>query len=292
MSVRQPAFRRAGLGGRARRLAAIYGLAVAAPFLSAGAQAQTAGEAPSTAQQHEGDCAVMGGCGQSRGSASPVEISHWAAIAYSPSTLRSGSSGGQTSAAAAKQLALRNCAAAAADCALLDWGSDLCFALAVSRPDDVYGQAVDRDRAGAAAKAITLCRNVKGQNCVVQASPCANDDPRWPAPLPLPPPLAGSVASVDPNTVGTWELLMNPGIWVWEIGPDGTYEFHSEAPDGVPSQAGIFSASGGHWSMQATAGYPDSDGGSYMFQSPDTMIATGRLGTGTWRRLPNGDPDP
>jgi hypothetical protein len=26
---------------------------------------------------------------------------------------------------------------------------------------------------------------------------------------------------------------MNPGRWVWEIDRNGTYEFHSEAPEGL-----------------------------------------------------------
>lgn len=76
---------------------------------------------------------------------------------------------------------------------------------------------------------------------------------------------------------------MNPGRWVWEIGPHGTYEFHSEAPDGAASHAGTFSAKDGRWSLQATSGY--TDGGAYNFQSPGNLVATGRLGTGMWHRI-------
>jgi hypothetical protein len=86
---------------------------------------------------------------------------------------------------------------------------------------------------------------------------------------------------VDPNTVGTWELPLKGGPWVWEIHRDGTYKFHSEAGDGAASHAGTFSASNGHWALKATTGYTDS--GTYRFQAPDTLIATGQLGTAAWR---------
>ena len=91
------------------------------------------------------------------------------------------------------------------------------------------------------------------------------------------------MADVDPHTVGTWQISVNPGRWVWEIGRNGTYEFHSEAPDGAASHAGTFSAHDGHWSLRATNGY--TDGGTYTFQPPDSLIATGHLDTGTWRHL-------
>jgi hypothetical protein len=89
---------------------------------------------------------------------------------------------------------------------------------------------------------------------------------------------------VDPRIVGTWEL-MTPGRWVWTIKCNGTYQFHSEAMDGAPSHTGTLSIYDGRWSLNATSGYtPWTDGGTYTFQPPDTLIATGRLGTGIWRR--------
>jgi hypothetical protein len=87
---------------------------------------------------------------------------------------------------------------------------------------------------------------------------------------------------VDPNTVGTWELTLKGGPWVWQIRRDGTYSFHSEAGDGAPPQAGAFSASNGRWSLNATNGY--ADGGTYLFQRLDTLIATGKSGTAVWRK--------
>jgi hypothetical protein len=87
---------------------------------------------------------------------------------------------------------------------------------------------------------------------------------------------------VDPNIVGTWKLPQKGGTWVLEIHRDGTYRFHSEAGDGVAPNAGTFSASSGRWSLRATNGY--ADGGTYLFQRPDTWIATGKHGTAAWHQ--------
>lgn len=216
--------------------------------------------------------------GGSIGSRMPI---YWAALAVSDSTLRSGSSHGQTSEAGAKQLALKNCSTGASDCKIVNWGNT-CFALAVNRTNGSYGQDFARSRSEAATKAVARCPG-GSESCVVQASPCAGDDSRWPSPLPLPPPPSKPAPKIDPHTIGTWALLINPGRWVWEVAPNGTYEFHSEAPDGTPSNAGTFSASDGHWSLHSTDGY--TDGGTYKFVPPDSLVATGKLGTGTWRRI-------
>jgi hypothetical protein len=95
---------------------------------------------------------------------------------------------------------------------------------------------------------------------------------------------------LDKDTVGTWAVPMNGGRWLWTIRPDGSYEFHSEAPDGVAPHAGTFSAHGGNWSLHATNGYADN--GTYSFQPPDTLIAKGRLGTADWRHIPDQPIDP
>jgi hypothetical protein len=99
--------------------------------------------------------------------------------------------------------------------------------------------------------------------------------------------LIGSAAladgAVDANIVGTWQLqTKGGGLWVWEIHSDGTYAFHSEAGDGVPPHSGTFTASKGRWKLKATTGWADL--GVYVFQPPDTLIATGLLGTAAWRR--------
>ena len=117
-----------------------------------------------------------------------------------------------------------------------------------------------------AAPAVDPC--YLAQNAMRQ---CAGAQRRLPKPV-----------GVDPHTVGTWELPLKDGPWVWEIHRDGTYRFHSEARDGAPPHGGTFSASNGHWSLKATTGYTDS--GTYLYQPPDTLIATGQLGTAAWRQ--------
>jgi hypothetical protein len=116
----------------------------------------------------------------------------------------------------------------------------------------------------------------------VRLAPCGDDDVRWSSPLPLPP--GNQPGSVDPNLVGTWELLINPGFWVWQIGRNGTYTFQSQAADGAPSHMGTFTASNGHYTLHATNMSID-DVGTYKYQAPGTLVATGRLGTGIWRRV-------
>jgi hypothetical protein len=101
--------------------------------------------------------------------------------------------------------------------------------------------------------------------------PCTSDQRQMSKPV-----------GVDAHLVGTWKLPLKGGPWVWEILRDGTYKFHSEAQDGAPSHAGTFSAGNGHWSLKATTGYTDN--GFYLFQAPDILIATGKLGAAAWLR--------
>jgi hypothetical protein len=154
-----------------------------------------------------------------------------------------------------------------------------CQALAISYADKKYGWSDGSSRPGAASRALAQCKSTGGKNCTVITAPCAGDDARWSALLPLP--QGGTAATVDARAVGTWELLRNPGVWVWRIAANGTYEFHSEAGDGAAPQAGTVSASNGKWSNGWT------DGGTYTFQAPNTLLATGKLGTGAWRRVMN-----
>jgi hypothetical protein len=101
--------------------------------------------------------------------------------------------------------------------------------------------------------------------------PCTSDEAKTAKP-----------SGVDPNLAGTWEVPFKGGPWVLEIARNGTYKFHSEAKDGVPSNTGTFSASDGHWSMKAKTGYADA--GDYLFQAPNVWIATGKLGAAAWLR--------
>jgi hypothetical protein len=130
---------------------------------------------------------------------------------------------------------------------------------------------------------MSQCKNAGGKSCNVMVTPCASDNPRYAAPLPLPPGVPD--VTTDPGVVGSWEIDRNPGRWVWEIGPHGSYQFHSEAPDLAPTHAGVITAADGKWTLNATAGIAESDGGTYQLQGPDVLVATGKLGTGVWHRM-------
>jgi hypothetical protein len=210
-------------------------------------------------------------------------VVHFAAVAISPTTMAAGASHGQNSQSGAEQTALQNCRRnGATDCKVLTWGQNYCVGLAESFVDKSYGFYVGSGRDESAAGALARCQSEKGKNCVTVAAPCASDDVRWSSPLPLPP--GGSTATVDPNMVGTWELFINPGRWIWRVAPNGTYELHSEAMDNTPSNAGTLSASNGHYTLHAITMSWD-DAGTYKVQSPGVVVATGKLGTGTWKRI-------
>lgn len=94
---------------------------------------------------------------------------------------------------------------------------------------------------------------------------------------------------VDPNLVGTWELPVKGGLWVLTINANGTYVFHSDAHDGVPSHAGTFAASNGSWTMVSkTESVKYSGSGNYLYQAPNifiaTFIATNQQGAVAWLR--------
>lgn len=116
-----------------------------------------------------------------------VSTDRYAAIAVSNTTLRSGTSQGQTSQSTAEQLALNSCRTAASDCKAAMWGVNSCVALAVSLPEKTWGASWDTNRAQAGASAVTICRQHGGKSCTVQASPCASDDPFRAALSPLDP---------------------------------------------------------------------------------------------------------
>ena len=79
-------------------------------------------------------------------------------------------------------------------------------------------------------------------------------------------------------------MLINPGYWIWRVAENGIYEFHSEAMNGAGPNAGTFTTSQGHYTLHAISRNWD-DIGTYEFQGPDTVVATGKLGTGTWHRM-------
>jgi hypothetical protein len=100
---------------------------------------------------------------------------------------------------------------------------------------------------------------------------------------------------VDRALVGTWDIQVPnaSGIarWVWEIRADGTYDFHADGPGSPPSHSGTFTASRGHYTLVSTTIAWNDTGTYQLMDGNDTMVATGRLGTGSWHRV-EADPAP
>lgn len=102
---------------------------------------------------------------------------------------------------------------------------------------------------------------------------------------------APNPVGVDHNLVGIWELSVPnaQGVarWVWEIHPNGTYDFHAEGPGAAPSHRGAFAAAKGNYTLKSTTSAWN-DTGTYQVTGPDTLVARGRLGTGSWHRVRSG----
>jgi len=159
-----------------------------------------------------------------------------------------------------------------------------CVALAVKMNPNYYASGVGATREAAATEALAACMKQGGNGiqCWIVQAPCSSDNPNWHSPLPLPP--GGSPGMVDPTLVGIWKLTVSSGIWVWQIGADGTYTFHSEAPDNTPSHDGTFETNNGHYTLHAYTMTWD-DQGTYTMQGSTAVVMTGKLGTGTWYRI-------
>jgi hypothetical protein len=212
----------------------------------------------------------------------------WAAVAISPSTLESGSSHTRPSQADAESTAIQYCAASGArDCKAVDAVWSGCVALA--RPTKLvvnqYGLGTSATREVAATDALAACVKAGGADCQTVLAPCANDDPRWPSSLPLPPTPAGPPLTVDRGLVGNWKFNVGPGgIWVWQIAANGTYTFASEAGDNAPSHDGWLIANGGKYTLHSESMVWD-DQGTYTIQpGGNSVVFVGKLGTGTWLR--------
>ncbi|SDN99025.1 caspase family protein [Afipia sp. GAS231] len=113
------------------------------------------------------------------------------------------------------------------------------------------------------------------------ATPAATDAPSPVVPAPPPP-------AVDPTLVGTWEIMVpsDHGLsrWIWRITGDGTYKFRAEGPRAAKPHEGTITAMNGHWSLHAIRGLAGwDDGGSYEVRDA-TVVITGKLGTGYWKR--------
>ena len=214
-------------------------------------------------------------------------VVYWAALAISDKTMKTGASHGENSADSADQTALANCRRnGPTDCKILTQAFDHCMALALGSKRGTYGFSFGADRKSAAAAAMGHCKHAGGVKCAVATAPCPADDPRWSAPLPLPTDVQGG--PVDPRMVGTWQLSVNPGTWIWRVASNGTYEFHSEAMDGARANAGTITASQGNYKQHAMNMFFDY-AATYTFQGPDTLPDTltvkGSLGTSTYHRM-------
>ena len=208
----------------------------------------------------------------------------YAAIAVSPSTLKSGAEHGTTTEASVDQGALQYCQQSGANDCRIYSAVDSCVALATPEKPvpNHYGCAAAATREVAAAQALAACAKAGGINCFVGLAPCSNDDVRFASPLPLPP--GGKPGSVDPALVGLWGLNVTSGIWVWQISANGTYTFHTEAPDNTLPHDGTFTASNGKYTLHSIVS-PWDDQGTYTMQGTTAVVMTGKLGTGTWYRI-------
>jgi hypothetical protein len=278
-----------------RRLAAILFLVailfIAAPFLAASAQAPThflVGDACQLTQTVQ----VCQNLAKVFKQASGLYV----AVATSSLKASAGVSHGQPTQSAAEQVAMANCKAlGATDCETANHGQNTCMGIAVSyirltsmATKTDFGYGFDSNRSTAGTQALSNCKKSAGQNCTLLAVPCSTDNPEYPSRLPQP---AGGTGSVDPNLVGTWEIEVgqpSTGRWLWQVTGNGTYEVHSEAFDGAPTNAGTFSAGAGQYTLHATNISWD-DSGTYSFQPPGTLVATGKLGTGTWHKIAQDD---
>ena len=104
-----------------------------------------------------------------------TQVTHFAAIAVSDSTLSWGSSWGYGSKAAAQKAALAQCRRQAHDCKAQVWGQFNCVALATSNGDRAWGTSYASFPGTAKANALAVCRNSGGKSCVVVAHPCSED---------------------------------------------------------------------------------------------------------------------
>jgi hypothetical protein len=266
-------------------------LCVAAPSLTAPAQTPThflVGDACQLTQ-------TVQAC-QSLAKSFKYATGLYGAAAVSYLKASAGVSHGQPSQSAAEQAAMANCKAlGATDCELTNHVQNSCMGVAVSyirltamATRTSFGYGFDSNRSTAGTQALSNCKNSAGQNCTLLAVPCSTDNPVYPARLPQP---SGGTGSVDPNLVGTWEIEVgqpSTGRWLWQVTANGTYEVHSEAFDGTPTNAGTFSAGAGQYTLHATNISWD-DSGTYSFQPPGTLVATGKLGTGTWHKIAQDD---
>lgn len=92
---------------------------------------------------------------------------------------------------------------------------------------------------------------------------------------------AARPVGVDPRLVGTWELPLPGYRWVLQI-PSQWQLRVSRGRARAHSSTGRFAAGEGRWWLKTSADY--TDGGDYLFQAPDVLMATGQHGAAAWLR--------
>ncbi len=141
------------------------------------------GVAAQTTSQMPPKGSVPGGCNYNQdgdylcwGSQFAGPADKFASIAFSSTTLRSGSSTGQASQDAADAVAMSNCRkTGAADCKVQIWGKNVCMTVATSAPDRKWFVDHDVDRRTAGKDAFQGCRDLGGARCTVEDVECADD---------------------------------------------------------------------------------------------------------------------
>lgn len=90
----------------------------------------------------------------------------------------------------------------------------------------------------------------------------------------------GTGSAVDPALVGTWKLEAPGSPIYWVVRGDGVYRVHG--PGAPVRQFGRIEATKGRWSVKSAVW---ADEGSYRLADAKTWVVTGRMATGTWKRI-------
>ena len=99
--------------------------------------------------------------------------------------------------------------------------------------------------------------------------------------LPTESPAASTPPSIDSALIGTWKFDGFTADMFWVVRADGSYRLHGWGA-GNQQQRGHFEGAKGQWSIHA----PNwQDAGTYTLADASTWVVTGKLGTGTWKRV-------
>lgn len=105
-----------------------------------------------------------------------------------------------------------------------------------------------------------------------------------PATVPVAARAAGS--QVEPTAVGKWTMtipsVLGPTQCFWEVRSNSTYTSVCVGAQ-KSNHSGNVAITDGRWSLNATT-TQYSDAGTYKFSDPNTLVMTGKLGTGAWVR--------